>query len=50
VEYRSVEELKMAIREVQNALLIQGADGDAPRKSRQVRVTTSEGFSRAVHT
>jgi hypothetical protein len=44
VEYRSVEELKMAIREVQNALLMQSTDGSTPRKSHQVRVTTSKGF------
>jgi hypothetical protein len=45
VEYRSVDELKTAIREVQNGLLAQAASTDvaAPRKSRQVRVITNKG-------
>ena len=40
VEYRSVEELQAAIRQVEAALARQNA---TPR-TRQIRVTTSKGF------
>lgn len=40
VEYRSVEELKAAIREVEAAL---ARDAGAP-KARQIRITTDKGF------
>ncbi|MGI8426328.1 MAG: phage head-tail joining protein [Actinomycetota bacterium] len=40
VEYRSVEELKAAIREVEAALT---REAGAP-KTRQIRVTTDKGF------
>jgi len=40
VEYRSVEELKAAIREVEAAL---ARDAGAP-KTRQILVTTDKGF------
>ena len=40
VEYRSVEELKTAIREVQRALATQAA---RPNK-RQIRITTHKGL------
>ncbi len=40
VEYRSVEELKAAIREVEAAL----ARESGPPKTRQIRVTTDKGF------
>jgi len=45
VEYRSVEELQAAIREVKRGLLQQAQDtglwAGAPR---QIRITTSKGF------
>ena len=45
VEYRSVDELKAAIREVENGLTAQGAaQGMRPPKTRQVRITTGKGF------
>lgn len=45
VEYRSVDELKAAIREVQNDLSAQAArQGRRPPKTRQIRVTTQKGF------
>jgi hypothetical protein len=45
VEYRSVDELKEAIREVQNGLATQSvAQGTRPPKTRQIRVTTRKGF------
>jgi hypothetical protein len=45
VEYRSVDELKVAIREVQNGLTAQqAAVGQRPPKTRQIRITTSKGF------
>lgn len=40
VEYRSMEELKSAIREVEADL----ARATGKRKSRQIRVTTQKGF------
>ncbi|QNT25621.1 phage head-tail joining protein [Ralstonia solanacearum] len=45
VEYRSVDELKMAIREVRRGLFVQAAEtGLWPGAPRQIRVTTSKGF------
>ena len=45
VEYRSVDELMAAIREVRRGLLQQAADtGLLPGAPRQIRVTTSKGF------
>jgi len=45
VEYRSVEELKDAIREVKRGLLEQAAaSGLWPGAPRQIRVTTGKGF------
>ncbi len=45
VEYRSVEELKAAIREVRRGLVEQGIDaGLWPKSARQIRVTTGKGF------
>ena len=45
VEYRSVDELMAAIREVRRGLLQQAAEtGLLPGASRQIRVTTSKGF------
>jgi len=45
VEYRSVDELKAAIREVQRGLSQQAAaSGLWPGAPRQIRVTTSKGI------
>lgn len=45
VEYRSVDELRAAIREVKRGLLEQAADtGLWPAAPRQIRITTSKGF------
>lgn len=45
VEYRSVEELKAAIREVEAALHLDAvATGLWPRSPRQIRVDTRKGF------
>ena len=45
VEYRSVEELKAAIREVKLGISEQAvATGLWPRAPRQIRVTTGKGF------
>jgi hypothetical protein len=45
VEYRSVDELMAAIREVRRGLLKQAAEtGLLPGAPRQIRVTTSKGF------
>lgn len=45
VEYRTVEELRLAIREVQADLYRQSVDtGLWPPAPRQIRVTTSKGF------
>jgi hypothetical protein len=45
VEYRSVEELRAAIREVEAALAKEKAEAGTGRPlARQVRVTTSKGF------
>jgi hypothetical protein len=45
VEYRSVDELKAAIREVRRGLLQQAAEtGLWPGAPRQIRVTTNKGF------
>lgn len=45
VEYRTVDELKEAIRLVKVALAQQAADtGLLPPVARQVRVTTNKGF------
>lgn len=45
VEYRSVEELKDAIREVKRGLLERAAaSGLWPGAPRQIRVTTGKGF------
>ena len=45
VEYRSVEELRAAIREVEAALAKEKAEAGTGRPlARQIRVTTSKGF------
>jgi hypothetical protein len=45
VEYRSVDELMAAIREVRRGLLQQAAEtGLLPGAPRQIRVTTRKGF------
>lgn len=45
VEYRSVDELLAAIREIKRELDRQAADtGLWPKAPRQVRVTTNKGF------
>ena len=45
VEYRSIDELKAAIREVRSGLFEQASDtGLWPGAPRQIRVTTSKGF------
>jgi len=45
VEYRSVDELMAAIREVRRGLLQQAAEtGLLPGAPRQIPVTTSKGF------
>ena len=45
VEYRSVDELRLAIREVKRGLSEQAAStGMWPGAPRQIRVTTSKGF------
>ncbi|MHA6820088.1 phage head-tail joining protein [Ralstonia pseudosolanacearum] len=45
VEYRTVEELKLAIREVKRGLFEQAAaTGLWPGAPRQIRVTTGKGF------
>jgi predicted GTPase len=45
VEYRTVEELKTAIREVEAAMHNDAvATGLWPRAPRQIRVTTQKGF------
>ena len=45
VEYRSVDELMAAIREVRRGLLQQAAEtGLLPGAPRQIRVTTHKGF------
>jgi predicted GTPase len=45
VEYRTVEELKAAIREVEAAMHNDAvATGLWPRAPRQIRVTTQKGF------
>jgi len=45
VEYRTVDELKVAIREVQADLHRQAVDtGLWPQAPRQIRVNTSKGF------
>ena len=45
VEYRSVDELMAAIREVRRGLQQQAAEtGLLPGAPRQIRVTTSKGF------
>jgi hypothetical protein len=45
VEYRTVEELKAAIKEVKRGLLQQAQDtGLWPGTPRQIRITTSKGF------
>ena len=45
VEYRSVDELKAAIREVKRGIFEQAAGtGMWPGAPRQIRVTTSKGF------
>lgn len=45
VEYRSVEELKAAIREVKRELdRLNSQAGLSPRSPRQIRVTTNKGF------
>ena len=44
VEYRSIEEWRQAIRDVERGLYEQAADtGLWPRAPRQIRVTTSKG-------
>ena len=45
VEYRSVEELKEAIRAVERGLFEQAAaTGLIPPPARQIRITTTKGF------
>jgi hypothetical protein len=45
VEYRSVEELRAAIREVEAALAKEKAEAGTGRPmARQIRVTTGKGF------
>jgi hypothetical protein len=45
VEYRSVEELKLAIAEVKRGLFEQArATGLWPRAARQIRITTTKGM------
>lgn len=45
VEYRTVEELKEAIRHIEADLRKAAvAAGTAPRAPRQIRITTSKGF------
>ena len=45
VEYRSVDELRLAIREVKRGLSEQAAStGMWPGAPRQIRMTTSKGF------
>ena len=45
VEYRSVDELRIAIREVKRGIFEQAAGtGMWPGAPRQIRVTTSKGF------
>lgn len=45
IEYRSIEELRMAIREVQSGLFEQASQaGRWPRAPRQIRVTTGKGL------
>ncbi|WP_197357705.1 phage head-tail joining protein, partial [Ralstonia pseudosolanacearum] len=45
VEYRTVDELKVAIREVRRGLFEQAAEtGLWPGAPRQIRVTTGKGF------
>ncbi|NKA79222.1 hypothetical protein GO291_03164 [Ralstonia solanacearum] len=45
VEYRTVDELKLAIREVRRGLFEQAAEtGLWPGAPRQIRVTTGKGF------
>lgn len=45
VEYRSVEELKDAIREVKRQIdRLDGQTGLWPKAPRQIRVTTCKGF------
>lgn len=45
VEYRSVEELRMAIKDVQRGLFEQATQtGLWPRAPRQIRVTTAKGL------
>ena len=45
VEYRSVEELKDAIRAVERGLAEQAAaTGLVPPPARQIRITTTKGF------
>lgn len=45
VEYRSVDELRVAIREVKRGLFEQAADtGYWPGAPRQIRITTRKGF------
>ena len=45
VEYRSVDELRQAIREVKRGLSEQAASsGLVPGTPRQIRITTSKGF------
>ena len=45
VEYRSVDELRAAIREVKRGLFEQAVDtGLWPGAPRQIRVTTGKGF------
>lgn len=44
VEYRSVEELKAALREVKRSLIEQAAAvGSGSRTTRQIRIQTSKG-------
>ena len=44
VQFRSVDEIKTAIREVQSALIASDPLATGHRKTRQIRLTTSKGF------
>ena len=45
IDYRSIDELRLAIRDVKRGLFEQAADtGLWPRAPRQLRINTSKGF------
>jgi hypothetical protein len=44
VEYRSIEDLLLAIREIERGLFAQATDtGQRPSAPRQIRITTTKG-------